>query len=83
MDDRGEGCVGLDETVVFLGYFSDLTDPRQHGEITYPPQERLLLCLPAALAGAETFIDIALFGEKKLDLLRRFRIAKLLDMLAI
>lgn len=28
--------------------------------------------LLAVLAGAETFTDIALFGEKKLDLLRRF-----------
>lgn len=25
------------------------------------------------LAGAETFVDIARFGEKKLELLRRFR----------
>ena len=33
----------------------------------------LLLCLLAVLAGAETFVDIARFGEKKLDLLRRFR----------
>jgi len=32
----------------------------------------LLLCLLAVLAGAETFVDIALFGEKKLELLRRF-----------
>jgi predicted transposase YbfD/YdcC len=29
--------------------------------------------LPAVLAGAETFVDIALFGCKKLALLRRFR----------
>ena len=73
MDDRGEGCSGLDETVVFLSYFNDLTDPRQRGKITYPLQEILLLCLLAVLAGAETFVDIALFGEKKLELLRRFR----------
>jgi hypothetical protein len=33
----------------------------------------LLLSLLAGLAGAETFTDIARFGEKKLDLLRRFR----------
>jgi predicted transposase YbfD/YdcC len=31
------------------------------------------LALLAVLAGAETFTDIARFGEKKLDLLRRFR----------
>jgi hypothetical protein len=33
----------------------------------------LLLCLLAVLGGAETFVDIARFGEKKLGLLRRFR----------
>jgi predicted transposase YbfD/YdcC len=33
----------------------------------------LLLCLLAVLAGAETFVDIARFGAKKLALLRRFR----------
>jgi hypothetical protein len=33
----------------------------------------LLLCLPAVLAGTETFVDIARFGEKKIDFLRRFR----------
>jgi len=32
----------------------------------------LLLCLLAVLAGAEAMTDIARFGEKKLDLLRRF-----------
>jgi DDE_Tnp_1-associated len=41
--------------------------------VTYPLDEILLLCLLAVLAGAETFVDIALFGSKKLDLLRRFR----------
>ncbi len=39
----------------------------------YPLDEILLLCLLAVLAGAETFVDIALFGRKKLGLLRRFR----------
>ena len=31
------------------------------------------LCLLAVVAGVETFVDIALFGCKKLELLRRFR----------
>ena len=63
----------FDETVVFLDYFKDLPDPRQAGKVIYPLPEVLLLCLLAVLAGAETFVDIARFGEKKLDLLRRFR----------
>jgi len=38
----------------------------------YPLDEVLLLSLLAVLAGAEAFTDIARFGMKKLDLLRRF-----------
>jgi predicted transposase YbfD/YdcC len=63
----------LAETTVFLAYFKDMPDRRQPGKITYPLDEILLLCLLAVLAGAEAFTDIARFGEKKLDLLRRFR----------
>ena len=62
----------FEETVVFLSYFKHLADPRQRGKISYL-DEILLLCLLAVLAGAETFVDIALFGTKKLALLRRFR----------
>src|SRR5208282_3660001 len=73
MEGFGAGSEGFDEAVVFLQYFKDLTDPRQRGKVAYPLDEVLLLCLLAVLAGAETFVDIALFGEKKLDFLRRFR----------
>src|ERR1700734_3165270 len=73
MEDATTDCAAFDETVVFLCYFKDLTDPRQLGKITYPLDEILLLCLLAVLAGAETFVDIALFGCKKRELLRRFR----------
>jgi predicted transposase YbfD/YdcC len=66
---EGAGC----EAVVFLGYFEDLPDPRQRGKVMYPLDEVLLLSLLAVLAGAETFVDIARFGAKKLSLLRRFR----------
>ncbi len=63
----------LAESVVFLKHFSDLPDPRQRGKVMYPLDEILLLCLLAVLAGAETIVDIARFGEKKRELLRRFR----------
>jgi predicted transposase YbfD/YdcC len=46
---------------------------RYGGKIAYPLDEILLLCLLAVLAGAECFTEIALFGTKKLALLRRFR----------
>lgn len=66
-------CAAFDETVVFLSHFKDLEDPRQQGKVSYPLEEILLLCLLAVLAGAQTMTDIALFGCKKLELLRRFR----------
>ena len=61
------------EAVVFLDYFKDLPDPRQLGKVIYPLDEVLLLCLLAVLAGSEAITDIARFGERKLELLRRFR----------
>lgn len=67
------GSEAYGETVVFLSHFNDLSDPRQRAKVIYPLEEVLLLSLVAVLAGAETFVDIARFGEKKLDLLRRFR----------
>jgi predicted transposase YbfD/YdcC len=62
----------LGETAVFLYYFRGLPDPRQAGKVVYRLNEVLLLSLLAVLAGAESFTDIARFGEKKLVLLRRF-----------
>ena len=66
-----QGAFG--EAVVFLSHFKTLADPRQAGKVLYRLDEVLLLCLFAVLAGAETFVDIARFGEKKIALLRRFR----------
>src|SRR3954453_58739 len=63
----------LGETIVFLDHFRSLPDPRQRGKVIYPLDEVLLLCLLAVLAGAESFVEIARFGTRKLDLLRRFR----------
>jgi predicted transposase YbfD/YdcC len=65
------GAIG--EAIVFLDYFKGLPDPRQRGKVVYPLDEVLLFCLLAVLGGAETFVDIARFGEKKIGLLRRFR----------
>ena len=71
----------LGETIVFLDQFRSLPDPlpdprpdpRQRGKVIYPLEEVLLLCLLAVLAGAESVVDIARFGTKKRELLRRFR----------
>ena len=59
-------CAAFEETVVFLGHFKDLEDPRQQGKVDYPLEEILILCLLAVLAGADTVTDIALFGRKTL-----------------
>lgn len=61
------------DAVVFLEYFRDLPDGRQSAKVKYPLDEVLVLCLLAVIAGAEAITDIARFGDKKLDLLRRFR----------
>ena len=73
MDMAVEDGGAIAEAVVFLSHFNDLPDLRQRGKVMYPLAEVLVLCLLAVLAGAETIIDIARFGDKKLDLLRRFR----------
>jgi hypothetical protein len=73
MEGLAADCGVFGESVVFLKYFSDMQDPRQPGKVTYPLDEVLLLCLLSVLGGAESFVDIARFGVKKLPLLRRFR----------
>src|SRR3974390_2653650 len=73
METAAGGFAALGEAVVFLSDFRDCPGPRQQGKVIYPLDEVLLLCLLVVLAGAETLVDIALFGEKKLSLLRRFR----------
>jgi predicted transposase YbfD/YdcC len=69
----GAGFAEIAETTSFLQYFSELPDHRQAGKVNYPLPEVLLLILLAVLAGAEAFTEIARFGERKIELLRRFR----------
>ena len=73
MESSGAALAAAVEATVFLGYFKEMPDRRQAGKVAYPLDEVLLLALIAVLAGAEGFTDIARFGEKKLELLRRFR----------
>ena len=72
LQEPSSGPEALSEALVFLNFFADLPDPRQAGKVIYPLPEVLLLCLLAVLAGAESFVEIARFGEKKIELLRRF-----------
>jgi hypothetical protein len=64
---------GFDQVVDFLEHFGALEDPRQRAKVLYPLDEVLLLCLLGVLAGCGSWVEIARFGEKKLDFLRRFR----------
>lgn len=61
-----------EQGIVFLGYFSDLEDPRMLGKVVYPLNEMLFLCLLAVLAGADSWVEVAKYGEKKLEFLRTF-----------
>jgi hypothetical protein len=54
----------------YFSIISRICQTPANGKVMYPLDEVLLL---AVLAGAESFVDIARFGCKKLDLLRRFR----------
>ena len=72
MTDLAADFETIGEATVFLDHFNDLPDLRQPGKVVYSLNEVLLLSLLGVLAGAESFTGIALFGEKKLALLRRF-----------
>ena len=55
-----------------MDHFSALADPREGWRVIYPLRELMLLVLGATLAGMEDFVEIKLWGEERLDFLRRF-----------
>jgi predicted transposase YbfD/YdcC len=55
-----------------LAQFSALEDPRQAWKVVYPLPEILLTVLCATMAGAEDFVEIARWANRKLAFLRRF-----------
>lgn len=55
-----------------LDHFAALSDPRQQWRVVYPLPEILLLVLCATLSGMEDFVETRLWGEQRLDFLRRF-----------
>ena len=55
-----------------LDHFSALRDPRENWRVVYPLPEILLLVLCATLSGMEDFVEVRLWGEQRLDFLRRF-----------
>jgi predicted transposase YbfD/YdcC len=56
---------------VLLSQFSALEDPRQAWKVVYPLPEILLIVLCGTLAGAEDFVEIERWANRKLAFLRR------------
>lgn len=54
-----------------LDHFSALEDPRQTWKVLYPLSEILLVVLCGTMAGAEDFVEIERWANKKLAFLRR------------
>ena len=66
-------CTPNDPTApAFLTHFQVVEDPRQQGKVRYPLDEILLLVLCGVISGADGWTSIALYGQKKLELLRSF-----------
>lgn len=63
---------GKRATTDLLSHFSGLSDPRQRWRVMYPLPEVLLLVLCATLSGMEDFVEVRLWGDQRLDFLRRF-----------
>lgn len=59
-------------SVSILDHFSALSDPRQQWRVVYPLREILLLVLCATLSGMDDLGETRLWGEERLDFLRRF-----------
>ena len=55
-----------------LKYFSELTDPRVERNREHLLEEILLIAIAAVLSGAESWNDIALYGEDKREWLKTF-----------
>ena len=66
-------CTPNDSTApAFLTHFQSVEDPRQQGKVLYPLEEIFLLVLCGVISGADGWTSIALYGQKKLEFLRRF-----------
>ena len=47
-----------------------IPDPRQQSKVAYPLDEILLLCLTAVISGCDSFVEIAAYGDDKLEFLQ-------------
>ncbi len=51
--------------------FVSITDPRQAGKVAHDLVELLVVAVNAVVVGADTFVEIELWAQEKLDWLRR------------
>src|SRR4051812_18105678 len=56
----------------FEEHFGKLQDPRIERSKLYPLQEVLFVILCGSICGAESWRDFVMFGNEKLDFLRRY-----------
>ncbi len=59
-------------SIPLLERLEALKDPRQARKVLYPLREIMLLTLAATIAGADDFVEVALWGREHLTFLRRF-----------
>ena len=65
-------CTPNDSTApAFLTHFQAVEDPRQEGKVLYSLEEILLLFLCGVISGADGWTPIALYGQKKLELVNQ------------
>jgi len=53
-------------------HFSELKDPRCSGKVEHLPIDILVIAVCAVIAGAESWVDMALYGQNKADWLSTF-----------
>jgi predicted transposase YbfD/YdcC len=56
----------------FLNYFSQLEDPRINRKKLYPLNEIFLVTLAATICGAESWRDLEMYGNQKINFLKQF-----------
>ena len=56
----------------FLDVFGKLEDPRRKHRKLYPMAEILFVTLCGLICGAESWIDVEMFGQAKLEFLKKY-----------
>ncbi|BCX80698.1 transposase [Methylomarinovum caldicuralii] len=62
----------LEKPLALSEVFVSIPDPRQSSKVTYDLVEVLVVVVCAVICGADTLVEIELWGKEKLDWLRRY-----------